>query len=56
MTNPFHPDRGDYPRDMVGYGRSPPGPYWPGGAALALQIVVNYEEGGETGATALSRF
>ena len=47
MTNPYHPDRGDYPRDMVGYGRQPPDPRWPGGAALALQIVVNYEEGGE---------
>ncbi|HEY4254407.1 MAG TPA: allantoinase PuuE [Roseomonas sp.] len=47
MTNPYHPDRGDYPRDMVGYGRCPPDPRWPGGAVLALQIVVNYEEGGE---------
>jgi len=47
MTNPYHPDRGDYPRDMVGYGRCPPDPHWPGEAALALQIVVNYEEGGE---------
>ncbi len=36
-----------YPRDMTGYGRTPPDPKWPGGARLALQIVVNYEEGGE---------
>jgi putative urate catabolism protein len=36
-----------YPRDLVGYGRTPPDPRWPGGARLALQIVVNYEEGGE---------
>ena len=36
-----------YPRDLVGYGRTPPDPQWPGGARLALQIVVNYEEGGE---------
>jgi allantoinase len=36
-----------YPRDMVGYGRNPPPAQWPGGARLALQIVVNYEEGGE---------
>jgi len=36
-----------YPRDMVGYGRNPPQALWPGGARLALQIVVNYEEGGE---------
>ncbi len=32
---------------MVGYGRYPPDPNWPGGAVLALQVVVNYEEGGE---------
>jgi len=36
-----------YPRDLVGYGRRPPDPKWPGGARLALQIVMNYEEGGE---------
>ncbi len=47
MTNPWHPDHGDYPRDMIGYGRFPPDPRWPGDALLALQIVVNYEEGGE---------
>jgi len=32
---------------MAGYGRIPPDPRWPGGARIALQIVVNYEEGGE---------
>src|SRR5581483_8487999 len=37
----------DYPRDMVGYGRTPPAVRWPNGARLALQIVLNYEEGGE---------
>jgi putative urate catabolism protein len=37
-----------YPRDMMGYGRSPPDPRWPGGAAIAVQFVVNYEEGGES--------
>jgi allantoinase len=36
-----------YPRDMVGYGRRPPHPGWPNDARLALQIVVNYEEGSE---------
>lgn len=36
-----------YPRDLVGYGCNPPDPQWPGGARLALQFVVNYEEGGE---------
>ena len=38
----------DYPRDMIGYGRNPPDPRWPGGARLAVQFVINYEEGGET--------
>jgi putative urate catabolism protein len=37
----------DYPRDLVGYGRNPPDPRWPGGARVALQFVINYEEGGE---------
>jgi allantoinase len=36
-----------YPRDMIGYGAKPPQANWPGGARLALQIVLNYEEGGE---------
>lgn len=36
-----------YPRDLLGYGRTPPDPRWPGGARIALQFVVNYEEGGE---------
>ncbi len=38
---------GTYPRDMIGYGERPPHPQWPGGARLALQIVLNYEEGAE---------
>jgi OHCU decarboxylase len=36
-----------YPRDMIGYGRTPPHADWPQGARVALQFVVNYEEGGE---------
>ena len=36
-----------YPRDLVGYGRSPPHPGWPGDARVAVQFVINYEEGGE---------
>ena len=36
-----------YPRDMVGYGRNPPHPKWPGGARIAVQFVINYEEGAE---------
>ena len=38
---------GDYPRDLIGYGANPPDPRWPNGARLAVQIVLNYEEGGE---------
>ena len=37
----------NYPRDLIGYGRTPPHPRWPGNARIALQFVVNYEEGGE---------
>src|SRR5882672_9223476 len=36
-----------YPRDLRGYGRNPPDPRWPGGARVAVQFVVNFEEGGE---------
>jgi OHCU decarboxylase len=36
-----------YPRDMIGHGAVTPDPRWPGGAKIAVQIVVNYEEGGE---------
>lgn len=36
-----------YPRDLVGYGANPPHPKWPGDAKIALQIVLNYEEGSE---------
>jgi len=38
---------GTYPRDLKGYGRSGPDPRWPGDARIAVQFVVNYEEGGE---------
>ncbi|HEX6011149.1 MAG TPA: allantoinase, partial [Geminicoccaceae bacterium] len=41
MTDPA------YPRDLIGYGRNPPDPRWPGGARIAVQFVLNYEEGGE---------
>ena len=36
-----------YPRDMTGYGATPPNAMWPGKARIAVQIVLNYEEGGE---------
>jgi putative urate catabolism protein len=37
----------EYQRDLVGYGAKPPDPKWPGGARLALNFVINYEEGSE---------
>lgn len=36
-----------YPRDLKGYGPTPPDPKWPNGARIAVSFVVNYEEGGE---------
>jgi allantoinase len=36
-----------YPRDMTGYGATPPAANWPNGSKIAVQIVLNYEEGGE---------
>ena len=39
--------KADYPRDMVGYGQNPPYADWPGKAKIAVQFVLNYEEGSE---------
>jgi len=39
--------RSDYPRDLLGYHGRPPHPRWPQDARIALQFVINYEEGGE---------
>lgn len=36
-----------YPRDLIGYGQNAPDPQWPGDARIAVQFVINYEEGGE---------
>ncbi len=36
-----------YPRDLIGYGQTPPHPHWPNQARIAVQFVINYEEGGE---------
>ncbi|MEP0174700.1 MAG: allantoinase PuuE [Paraglaciecola sp.] len=36
-----------YPRDLIGYGQNPPNPHWPNNAKIAVQFVLNYEEGGE---------
>lgn len=36
-----------YPRDMIGYGRTPPHPRWPDDARIAVEFVINYEEGAE---------
>ena len=37
----------NYPRNMLGYGQKPPHPEWPGKSRIAVQFVINYEEGGE---------
>jgi allantoinase len=42
-----HVTEDSYPRDLVGYGRLPPHASWPGGARIAVQCVLNYEEGAE---------
>ncbi len=43
MTDKISP----YPRDLIGYGARPPHPHWPNNARIALQFVLNYEEGSE---------
>lgn len=47
MTTGIYDSTAAYPRDLVGYGRNPPQAQWPGNARVALQFVLNYEEGGE---------
>jgi allantoinase len=48
MTTPARPSAtSDYPRDLIGYGRTPPHARWPDSARIAVQFVLNYEEGGE---------
>lgn len=42
-----HPVMDYRARDLVGYGPNPPKVEWPGGARIAINVVVNYEEGGE---------
>lgn len=37
----------EYPRDLIGYGQNTPNPQWPNKAKIAVQFVLNYEEGGE---------
>jgi len=38
----------EYPRDLIGYGPTPPHPHWPNDARVAVSFVLNYEEGGES--------
>ena len=38
---------GAYPRDLKGYGRTPPNPRWPNNCRIAVSFVINYEEGAE---------
>ena len=44
---PAPPSPEPYPRDLIGYGRNPPHARWPGAARIAVQFVLNHEEGGE---------
>ncbi|MCP4329309.1 MAG: hypothetical protein GY791_12825 [Alphaproteobacteria bacterium] len=37
-----------YPRDLIGYGRTPPNPQWPTGARIAVEFCLAYETGGES--------
>ena len=46
-SNAIYDTTAAYPRDLVGYGRNPPHARWPGNARIAVQFVLNYEEGGE---------
>ena len=46
MTRPLQAGH-QQPRDLAGYGQHPPHPRWPGNARIALQFVLNYEEGAE---------
>jgi putative urate catabolism protein len=45
--NPIYDSTAGYPRDLAGYGRKPPHAQWPGQARVAVQFVLNFEEGGE---------
>ena len=47
MTHRAYDSTAPYPRDLAGYGRDVPHARWPGGARIAVQFVLNYEEGGE---------
>ena len=42
------PNTSDYPRDLIGYANNPPHADWPENARIAIQFVLNYEEGGES--------
>src|SRR5258708_39979258 len=48
---PQSPQSGTRTRDLLGYAGSPPDPRWPGGARVAVSIVVNFEEGAEFSVT-----
>lgn len=47
MSIPVYDSTASYPRDLIGYGAEVPHARWPGGARIAVQFVLNYEEGGE---------
>ena len=47
MNESSRPTSEHRPRNFIGYGRSPPDAHWPGDARIAVQFVLNYEEGAE---------
>jgi hypothetical protein len=47
MTSAAYDSTASYPRDLAGYGRNPPHAQWPNQARIAVQFVLNYEEGDE---------
>ena len=49
MNAPLYDSTAAYPRDLRGYGADVPHARWPGAARIAVQFVLNYEEGGEIG-------
>src|SRR6516165_2877987 len=47
LVSGFHRNGGEMTRDFVGYGAEPPHAQWPGGARIAVNFVINFEEGSE---------
>ena len=56
MTRPTAESQASsYPRDLIGYGQTPPHAQWPDRAKIAVQFVINYEEGARTAFCTVTR-